>query len=117
MANIKSENQNIRDSDKQSIRPSQNIPVLDKTKIGYIKINSTQGQLTFTVFEIFGDVLYNRPNIHKGNVKKNNVIHLNVKTDLFIEHAVQIKQHMRMLIKVFLDLDIDVFELVMHKFK
>ena len=103
MSNTKSEN--------QSIRPS------DKTKIGYIKINSTQGQLTFTVFEIFGGVLYNRPNIHKGNVKKNNVIHLNVKTDLFIEHAVQIKQHIRMLIRVFLKLDIDDFELVMHKFK
>mgnify|MGYP003294301301 CR=1 FL=1 len=109
MANIKSEN--------QSIRPSQGFPNSDKTKIGYIKINSTQGQLTFTVFEIFGGVLYNKPNVHKGNVKKNNIIHLNVKTDMFIDHAVQIKQHMRMLIRVFLGLDIDDFELVMHKFK
>lgn len=109
MANIKSENQNIR--------PSQGFPNSDKTKIGYIKINSTQGQLTFTVFEIFGGVLYNKPNVHKGNVKKNNIIHLNVKTDIFIDHAVQIKQHMRMLIRVFLGLDIDDFELVMHKFK
>lgn len=103
MSNTKSEN--------QSIRPT------DKTKIGYIKINSTQGQLTFTVFEIFGGVLYNRPNIHKGNVKKNNIIHLNVKTDLFIDYASQIKQHIKMLIKMFLDLDIDDFELIMHKFK
>lgn len=108
MANNNSENY---------VRPSQGFPNSDKTKIGYIKINSTQGQLTFTVFEIFGGVLYNKPNVHKGNVKKNNIIHLNVKTDIFIDHAVQIKQHMRMLIRVFLGLDIDDFELVMHKFK
>lgn len=108
MANIKSENY---------VRPSQGFPNSDKTKIGYIKINSTQGQLTFTVFEIFGGVLYNKPNVHKANVKKNNIIHLNVKTDIFMDHAVQIKQHMRMLIRVFLGLDIDDFELVMHKFK
>lgn len=109
MANIKSEN--------QSIRSSQGFPNSDKTKIGYIKINSIKGQVTFTVFEIFGGVLYNKPNLHRENIKKNNIIHLNVKTDMFVDHASQIKQHIRMLIKVFLDLELDDFELVMHKFK
>lgn len=89
----------------------------DKTKIGYIKINSTDGQITFNVYEIFGGVLFNRPNIHKNNVKKNNVVHLNVKTDMFVDHAPQIKQHIRLLIRVFLDLEFDDFKLVMHEFK
>lgn len=99
----------------------------NKTKIGYIKINSTNGQITFNVYEIFGGVrseisggpavLFNRPNIHKENVKKNNIVHLNVKTDMFVDHAPQIKQHIRLLMKVFLDLEIEDFKLVMHEFK
>lgn len=112
----KLEKQSIRPLDKQT-RPSQGFPNSDKTKIGYIKINSIKGQVTFTVFEIFGGVLYNTPNLHRENIKNNNIVHLNVKTDIFMDHASQIKQHIRMLIRVFLGLNYDDFKLVMHEFK
>ena len=102
---------------KESILDERNTKTLNRTKIGYIKINSTRGQITFVANDIGGGILYNRPNVHRGNVKQKNVIHMNVKPDLFIDYATQIKQHMRMLIKMFLDLDIDDFKLIMHKFK
>ena len=96
---------------------NQNLHYNERRKIGYIKINSTEGQLTFTVFEKTGAIIYNRPNVHRDNAKQKNVIHLNVKPDLFIDHALQIKQHMQMLIKVFFNLDVEDFELIIHKFK
>ena len=49
------------------------------------------------------------------NIKKNNVIHLNVYTELFIEHAKQIKQHIEMLIRMYLDLDVEEFKMLMHE--
>lgn len=89
----------------------------DNQKIGYIKINSTLGQITFSAYEKFGGILYKRPNIHKKNIKSHNIIHLNVKTDLFMKYSNQIKQHISMLLRVFLDLNIDDFELILHNFK
>lgn len=94
-----------------------NLETSKKTKIGYIKINSPEGQITFNAFEFFGGVLFNRPNIHKENIKKNNIVHLNVKTDLFMNHSTKIKQHIRMLIKVFLDLELEDFKLILHNYK
>lgn len=94
-----------------------NLGTSKKTKIGYIKINSTEGQVTFNVFELFGAVLFNRPNIHKENIKKNNIVHLNVKTDLFMNHSTKIKQHIHVLTRVFLGLELDDFKLVMHNYK
>lgn len=84
-------------------------------KIGYIKINSVNGQITFCVFELENGILFNRPNVHKTNTKKNNVIHLNVNTELFIDRAKQIKQHCEMLIRVFLNLNINDFKMLMHE--
>lgn len=100
---------------KESNLDERNTKTFSRSKIGYIKINSTRGQITFVASDIGGGILYNRPNVHRGNVKQKNVIHMNVKPDLFIDYATQIKQHMRMLIKMFLDLDIDDFKLIMHK--
>lgn len=94
-----------------------NLETSDKSKIGYIKINSTKGQVTFSVFEIFGGILYNKPNVHKENIKKNNIVHLNVKTDLFMNHATAIKQQIRTLIRVFLKSDIEDFKLILHNYK
>lgn len=94
---------------------SENDMFRDCKKIGYIKINSCKGQITFVAFDKSGAVIYNRPNIHKDNIKKNNVIHLNVYTELFIEHAKQIKQHIEMLIRMYLDLDVKDFKMLMHE--
>ena len=84
-------------------------------KIGYIKINSVNGQITFCVFELENGILFTQPNVHKNNTKKNNVIHLNVNTELFIDRARQIKQHCEMLIRVFLGLDLNKFKMLMHR--
>lgn len=101
-------------------------PSFEKEKIGYIKINSTQGQITFCAFEIRPGILceiekrsivYERPNIHQKTKKKNNIIHLNIKPDLFMNHATKIKQHISMLIKVFLNLNINDFKIILHKYK
>lgn len=100
---------------KESILDERNTKPLNRSKIGYIKINSTKGQITFVASDIGGGILYNRPNVHRGNVKQKNVIHMNVKPDLFIDYATQIKRHIQMLTKVFFDLDINDFQLIIHK--
>lgn len=100
------------------------------SKIGYIKINSVNGQITFSVFEVNGGGLYTealppqrqglffkKPNIHKDRIKPSNIIHLNVDNELFLEYSPQIKQHIDMLIRMYLDLSITDFTLAMHKLK
>lgn len=89
----------------------------DKTKIGYIKINSINGQVTFSVYETCGGILYNKPHIHKENIKKNNIVHLNVKSDLFMNHGSKIKQHIHLLCRMVLDLNYDDFKIILHNFK
>lgn len=102
------------------------------SKIGYIKINSVNGQITFSVFEVNGGGIYftealppqrqgglvfKKPNIHKDRIKPSNIIHLNVDNEMFLEYSPQIKQHIDMLIRMFLDLSITEFTLAMHKLK
>lgn len=78
------------------------------SKIGYIKINSVNGQITFSVFEVNGGGLFfKKPNIHLDRIKPSNIIHLNVDNDLFLEYSPQIKQHIDMLIRMYLDLSTD----------
>lgn len=87
-----------------------------RQKIGYIKINSVNGQITFCVFRIGGGGIYfKKPNIHKDRIKPSNIIHLNVDNELFLEYSPQIKQHIDMLIRMYLDLHINEFTLAMHK--
>lgn len=89
-----------------------------RQKIGYIKINSVNGQITFSVFEVNGGGIYfKKPNIHKDRIKPSNIIHLNVDNELFLEYSPQIKQHIDMLIRMYLDLHINEFTLAMHKLK
>lgn len=102
---------------------------LGRSKIGYIKINSVNGQVTFSVFEVNGGGIYfKKPNIHLDRIKPSNIIHLNVDNELFLEYSPQIKQHIDMLIRMFLDfelssqvskkpLHINEFTLAMHKLK
>lgn len=78
-----------------------------RQKIGYIKINSVNGQVTFSVFENAGGLIFKKPNIHKDRIKPSNIIHLNVDNELFLEYSPQIKQHIDMLIRMFLDLSTD----------
>ena len=88
-----------------------------RKKIGYIKINSVNGQVTFSVFENAGGLIFKKPNIHLDRIKPSNIIHLNVDNELFIEYSPQIKQHIDMLIRMYLDLSITDFTLAMHKLK
>ena len=88
------------------------------SKIGYIKINSVNGQITFSVFEVNGGGIYfKKPNKHIDRIKPSNIIHLNVDNEMFLEYSPQIKQHIDMLIRMFLDLHINDFTLAMHKLK
>lgn len=86
-------------------------------KIGYIKINSVNGQITFSVFVNVGGIYFKKPNNNKDRIKPSNIIHLNVDNELFLEYSPQIKQHIDMLIRMFLDLSITEFTLAMHKLK
>lgn len=89
-----------------------------RSKIGYIKINSVNGQITFSVFEVNGGGIYfKKPNKHIDRIKPSNIIHLNVDNEMFLEYSPQIKQHIDMLIRMFLDLHINEFTLAMHKLK
>ena len=89
-----------------------------RQKIGYIKINSVNGQITFSVFEVNGGGIYfKKPNKHIDRIKPSNIIHLNVDNELFLEYSPQIKQHIDMLIRMFLDLSITEFTLAIHKLK
>lgn len=100
--------------------------IIHRQKIGYIKINSVNGQVTFSVFENVGGIYFKKPNIHLDRIKPSNIIHLNVDNELFLEYSPQIKHHIDMLIRMFLqtkssgigdavDLSITEFELAMHK--
>lgn len=86
-----------------------------RQKIGYIKINSVNGQITFSVFIVGAGIEFKKPNIHKDRIKPSNIIHLNVDNELFLEYSPQIKQHIDMLIRMFLDLHINEFTLAVHK--
>lgn len=87
----------------KSIRQNAEAKTSLRSKIGYIKINSVNGQITFSVFEVNGGGIYfKKPNIHKDMVKPSNIIHLNVDNELFLEYSPQIKQHIDMLIRMFL---------------
>lgn len=92
--------------------------IIHRQKIGYIKINSVNGQITFSVFKVNGGGIYfKKPNKHTDRIKPSNIIHLNVDNELFLEYSPQIKQHIDMLIRMFLDLSITDFTLAMHKLK
>lgn len=104
--------------------------IVHRKKIGYIKINSVNGQITFSVFEVNGGGIYTealppqrqglffkKPNKHIDRIKPSNIIHLNVDNEMFLEYSPQIKQHIDMLIRMFLDLSITDFTLAMHKLK
>lgn len=80
--------------------------ILGRSKIGYIKINSVNGQVTFSVFEVAGGLIFKKPNIHLDRTKPSNIIHLNVDNELFIEYSPQIKQHIDMLIRMYLDFEL-----------
>lgn len=91
--------------------------IVHRKKIGYIKINSVNGQVTFSVFEVGVGLIFKKPNIHLDRTKPSNIIHLNVDNEMFLEYSPQIKQHIDMLIRMFLDLHINEFTLAMHKLK
>lgn len=114
---MKSVRQNAEAKTSSEVLPPQDF-VRSRSKIGYIKINSVNGQVTFSVFEVNGaGLIFKKPNIHLDRIKPSNIIHLNVDNEMFLEYSPQIKQHIDMLIRMFLDLHINEFTLAMHKLK
>jgi hypothetical protein len=80
-------------------------------KIGYIKINTEIGQLSYSIKEYDGGLLFYNLRYHPENIKRHQIIFYNVVPKFMTMYANVIREHNENLIEEYFDKKIDEFNI------
>lgn len=79
-------------------------------KIGYIKINCEKGQLSYSIKEFEGGVLFYNLRFHPENIKSHRIIFYNVSSNYMTIYAKVIRENNENLVKQYFDKKINDFK-------
>lgn len=85
-------------------------------KIGYIKINCELGQLSYSIKECKGGVLFYNLRHHPENIKTHKIIFYNVVPNYMTIYGKQIREYTECLIKQYFDKNIEQFKVKLSNY-
>lgn len=78
-------------------------------KIGYIKINCDKGQVSYSVRENDGSIIFFNLRYHSENIKPHNIIFYNVIPNYMTKYSKVIREYNEDLVQKYFDKNIDEF--------
>lgn len=78
-------------------------------KFGYIKINCDKGQVSYSIREIDGTIVFFNLRYHSENIKPHNIIFYNVIGNYMTKYSKAIREYNEDLVQKYFDKNIDEF--------